>query len=156
LRPDVAPAYLKVTIARRVGRGAAPIITAAACCQTPCAQARLHPFCAAADPGHIASRYRCSSRYRFRSNIQAADNGSRKGPRAKGNGSFVLLRITDHNERPVPVPPDADLRVLLPEGDQFTVLQEKLAADGARVSGITWRRRPSGTAGRALVISLPR
>jgi len=51
---------------------------------------------------------------------------------------FAFLKITDPGERIVPVSPAADLRVLLPEGDEFTVLQEKLAADGAQVRRVRY------------------
>lgn len=51
---------------------------------------------------------------------------------------FVFLKITDPEERLTPVPLGTDLRVLLPESGQFTVLQEKLAADGAQVRRVRY------------------
>jgi helicase len=51
---------------------------------------------------------------------------------------FAYLKITDPGERIVPVPPGTDLRVLLPEGDEFAVIQEKLAADGAQVRRVRY------------------
>jgi hypothetical protein len=38
------------------------------------------------------------------------------------------LKITNPEEELFPAQPGADVRVLLPEDDQFTVLAEKLAA----------------------------
>jgi helicase len=58
--------------------------------------------------------------------------------RDSGRESFAFLKITDSGERIVPVSPDTDLRVLLPDGDEFTVMQEKLAAGGAQVRRVRY------------------
>lgn len=51
---------------------------------------------------------------------------------------FVFLKITDPQERLIPVPPGTDLRVLLPESGQFTCLEEQLSADGAQVRRVRY------------------
>jgi helicase len=58
--------------------------------------------------------------------------------RDSGRESFAYLKIADPGERVAPVSPDTDLRVLLPEGDDFTVMQEKLVADGAQVRRVRY------------------
>lgn len=51
---------------------------------------------------------------------------------------FAWLKITDPQQELFPVPPGTDVRVLLPEDDQFTVLAEKLAAAGGQVRRVKY------------------
>jgi ATP-dependent DNA helicase len=66
--------------------------------------------------------------------------------------SFAFLKITDPGGTAAPVAPGADLRVLLPEGEQFAVLHEKLAAGGAQVRRVRYlleEEAITGATGRA-------
>jgi helicase len=51
---------------------------------------------------------------------------------------IAWLKITDPGERPPPIPPDAELRVLLPEGDEFGVLAEEFSSMGAEVRRVRY------------------
>jgi hypothetical protein len=64
--------------------------------------------------------------------------GSSAGGVLHNPSALYSWRSPAPGERIVPVPPGADLRVLLPEGDGFTAMVEKLAAGGAQVRRVRY------------------
>jgi helicase len=64
---------------------------------------------------------------------------------------IAWLKITDPDRGLAPVPPDCDVRVLLPEGDEFAILDEKLSGAGAEVRRVRYLLEDEDITAREMV-----